>query len=196
MAERDRSGTILRVCEALGEGNNEDAAEILSAEYPFAPRSAFRKSFSHAQRLRVFMRDGFIDRYSGKRLVYPPVLAVLHHHLPRQFPSHRNWKMSESHIAYWELSPILDHVHPVALGGPNDESNIVTTSGVHNAMKAQYTLEELGWELHPPGDLQEWDGLLEWAVSYCEKNSWILDRKHPAGSPRPWHKAALELLPL
>ncbi len=87
-----------------------------------------------------------------------------------------------SHIAYWQLSPMVDHVQPVALGGSNDDDNLVTTSGVHNAVKAQCTLEELGWERHPLGDLRDWDGLMRWAVAYCEKNQHLLNAQHPAGS--------------
>ena len=86
------------------------------------------------------------------------------------------------------------HVQPVALGGSNHDDNLVTTSGVHNAMKAQYTLEELGWELHSPGDLDDWGGLMRWAVTYCDDNPQLLDTYHPAGSIRPWHDAALKLL--
>ena len=86
---------------------------------------------------------------------------------------------------------MADHIQPVALGGSNDDSNLVTTSGVHNAMKAQYTLEELGWKLHAPGDLKDWDGLIKWAMSYCKKSPQILDVDHPAGSIRPWHKAEI-----
>jgi hypothetical protein len=30
---------------------------------------------------------------------------------------------------------------------------------VRNAAKSTFTLEELGWSLHPPGNIAEWDGL-------------------------------------
>lgn len=35
-----------------------------------------------------------------------------------------------------------------------------------NSAKMNWTLDELGWTLHPPGDMQEWDGLLHWFLEY------------------------------
>lgn len=58
----------------------------------------------------LFVRDGFIDRYRGTRLVYPPTLRLISEELPEQFPYHRNWKMSETHHAFWELTPTVDHI--------------------------------------------------------------------------------------
>ncbi len=194
MIRTDHSSTLVRICEALEKGDLPTAGDILATEYPFVPRKPSRKQFSHQDRLRIFLRDGFIDRYSGERLLFHPVFAIVHYHLPDQFPSHPNWKMSASHIAYWQLSPMVDHVQPVALGGANDDDNLVTTSGVHNAIKAQYTLEELRWKLHTAGDLNDWDGLTQWAVTYCENNPHLIDAHHPSGAIRPWHVAAIKAL--
>ena len=46
---------------------------------------------------------------------------------------------------------------PVALGGDDDESNLVTCSGVSNMQKLHFTLEELGWNLRDPG---KFDGVV------------------------------------
>ncbi|MCA9019723.1 MAG: HNH endonuclease [Planctomycetaceae bacterium] len=93
--------------------------------------------------------------------------------MPDEFPFHPNWKMSECHIAYWQLSPTIDHIIPVARGGTDEESNWASTSQLRNSAKANWLLEELGWELHPPGDLQEWDGLLHWYVDYANDHAEI-----------------------
>jgi len=61
---------------------------------------------------RIFARDGFIDRYRGSRLIFPPVLRLLSLYLPKEFPYHKNGKMTEGHMAYWELFPTVDHVVP------------------------------------------------------------------------------------
>jgi hypothetical protein len=37
---------------------------------------------------------------------------------------------------------------------------------VRNSAKMNWTLEELGWILHPPGDIHKWDGMLRWFVEY------------------------------
>jgi HNH endonuclease len=54
--------------------------------------------------------------------------------------------------AFWEVGATIDHVVPVTRGGADDESNWVTTSMARNSAKMNWTLEELGWTLHPPGN--------------------------------------------
>ena len=94
---------------------------------------------------RVFARDGFVDRYSGDKLVFPgTLLRLLSALMPDEFPAHPNWKMSASHVMYWELCPTIDHLVPVARGGADNESNYVTISMLRNSAKAHWTLEELG----------------------------------------------------
>ena len=82
--------------------------------------------------------------------------------MPQEFPAHPNWKMSASHVMYWELCATIDHLVPVSRGGADDKSNYVTTSVLRNSAKAHWTLEELGWTLHPPGLMGSWDGLMGW----------------------------------
>jgi len=117
----------------------------------------------------LFVRDGFIDRYRGSRLVFPPTLRLISEKLPQHFPYHPNWKMSVTHRAFWELSPTVDHIRPVALGGNDDPSNWATCSMLTNSIKANWTLEELGWQLLPAGDIRQWDGLLSWFVAQMDK---------------------------
>jgi len=135
--------------------------------------------------MQVFLRDGFIDRYSGTRLVHPAALRLLTILIPEAFPAHPNWKMNESHIAFWELFPTIDHVEPVARGGADGPENWVCTSMLKNQAKSHWTLEELGWCLHPPGEIQQWDGLTHWFVEYVEthisvRNEAYIDRWYGA----------------
>jgi hypothetical protein len=102
--------------------------------------------------------NGFIDRYSGHRLVFPPVFRVLSVALPTDFPYHRNWKADVTHQAYYELAATIDHLLPVTRGGADDESNWITTSMAHHSAKMNWTLDECGWKLHPSGQLAKWDG--------------------------------------
>ena len=108
------------------------------------------------------MRDGFIDRYSGDRLIFLPVFRILSAVLPSDFPYHPNWKTDVTHPAYWEIAATVDHLVPVTRGGTDDESNLIATSMAHNFAKMNWTLEELGWHLRRPGDLQKSDGLIHW----------------------------------
>jgi hypothetical protein len=137
--------------------------------------------------MAVFVRDGFIDRYTGARLVFPGTLRLLSMLFPSEFPFHANWKTDACHIAFWELFPTLDHVVPVSRGGADTEDNLVSTSMLHNSAKANFLLVELGWQLRPPGELADWDGLSGWFVGEVAKNPTLLKQPYL----RAWHGAAI-----
>ena len=187
---KEKSAVLLEVCGALSCDAPDEAIEILHRGYPFAPNPVVTRRYGPMQSARVFVRDGFIDRYAGERLVFPPVLRVISTILPEDFPYHPNWKTDVTHPAYWDLSATVDHLVPVSRGGADDESNWVTTSGGRNSAKGNWSLEDLGWSLHPPGDFDEWDGLLKWFVQYTEKHPKVL-LDH---SMRQWRRAALAAL--
>jgi HNH endonuclease len=88
------------------------------------------------------------------------MLRLLSLLLPNEFPFQSNWKFDACHFAFWELFPTIDHVVPVSRGGSDREDNLVTTSMMLNAAKANFTLEQLGWTLHH--DVNRWDGLTSW----------------------------------
>ena len=181
-----RAKTIEMVCEALEKGNKQEAAELVKSRYPFDPPVERRRSFSKLDRTRVFLRDGFIDRYSGDRLFFPPVLETISMGIPDDFPSHPNGKMATSHVAHWELYASVDHVMPVARGGAHEMDNWVTTSMMRNLIKSHWKLEDLGWELLPSGRLDEWDGMLGWFLKYTEEREDLL----ALGAIRDWRSAA------
>jgi hypothetical protein len=163
----EKSSVIASVCAALSDGGADAAVAILDRDYPFAPEAVGKRRFNAIQYARVFVRDGFIDRYSGDRLVFPPVLRLLSHALPERFPYHPHWKTEVTHPAYWEMGATIDHVVPVARGGADEAANWVTTSMSRNSSKMNWTIAELGWELKPPGDFGLWDGLLPWSLRYA-----------------------------
>ena len=174
------------VCDALFEGQSDTAADVLHREYPFAPETVGERNYGQRTATRVFLRDGFIDRYTGQPLVFPPVLRVISLALPNEFPYHPNWKTDVTHQAYWELSATVDHLVPVSRGGSDDESNLVTTSGARNSAKLNWSLEQLGWSMHPPGDLDDWDGLIRWFLEYTKVHQEPLEN----ASIWNWCKAA------
>jgi hypothetical protein len=80
---------------------------------------------------------------------------------PDEFPYHPNWKSGLTHPAIPALASTVDHVVPGSRGGEwLDEANLVTTCPRCNAIKADYTLQELGWELLEVAE-PAWDGLTE-----------------------------------
>jgi hypothetical protein len=141
----EKVDALAATCAALLNDDNEAAVSLINERYPFVPVLRDSRGITTARALTVYVRDGFIDRYSsGKRLIFPGTLRLLSELMPLQFPFHPNWKMNACHLAYWEHSPVIDHVEPLARGGSNVDTNLVTTSAVMNARKANFTLEELG----------------------------------------------------
>ncbi len=163
----EKADVIATVCHALISDGTEAAAAILDQRYPFAPELVAKRRFRPVEYARVFIRDGFVDRYTGGRLLFPPVLRMLSHALPDRFPFHPNWKTQVTHPAYWEVGATIDHVIPVTRGGPDEPSNWMTTSMARNSAKMNWTLRELGWALHDAGDFAQWDGMLRWSLEYA-----------------------------
>jgi hypothetical protein len=182
----EKTDVIAAVCHALSEGSSDLAVSVLKEHYPFTPKAITKRRYSPLESTRVFVRDGFIDRYSGEPLIFPPVFRVLSVALPTEFPYHPNWKTDVTHPAYWEIGASVDHLMPVTRGGQDDESNWITTSMAHNYVKMNWTLGELGWKLHPAGDVSMWDGLIHWFFEYTGWHSETLVNS----SVRQWHKAA------
>lgn len=182
-----KTRALTEVCEAVAENRLADAAVTLRDQYPFTPDTIVKRNYGPAHATQVFVRDGFIDRYSGARLVFPPVLRILSVVMPDEFPFHPNWKTDVTHPAYWEIGATIDHLVPVTRGGSDSEANWITTSMALNSAKMNWTLEELGWRLHPPGSLTDWDGLLYWFIRYAERTPVVLS----SSSVRQWHRAAV-----
>lgn len=185
----DKSEILARVATFLDNGDLRGGRDLVRREYPFTPAAKSGRRYTERQSLRIFYRDGFIDRYSGTRLVNPGALRLLSVLLPEEFPAHPNWLMTQSHFAFWELFPSIDHLDPVSRGGVDSESNWVTTSMLRNSAKAHWTIRELGWSLHPVGDHASWDGLSGWFVDFLHK--------HPEHLTVPylgrWYRATAEI---
>jgi hypothetical protein len=180
------STTLAEVCSLLTSGNVPDARGVLQAKYPFVAPELSKRAYTPRESMQTFVRDGFIDRYSGAQLVFPGTLRLIHRLAPQEFPFQKNWKMTETHIAFWDLMPTVDHLVPIARGGPNDPHNWMTTSQLRNSAKSNWTLEELGWRLYPEGSIAVWDGLTSWFTDYIAHHPEHLSDPYI----RTWHKAA------
>lgn len=185
-----KSEVIATICASVSSGDLTGAASTLRRDYPFAPDKVTERKYGPAQATRVFVRDGFLDRYTGERLVFPPVLRALSLMLPIEFPYHPNWKTDVTHPAYWELGATVDHLVPVTRGGADDDTNWVTTSMARNSAKMNWTLDELGWTLRPPGRIEDWDGQMRWFAEFADRNPRCLE----SASMRQWRAAALAAL--
>lgn len=123
----DKSKVISDICNTLSENNKEKCLDIIREQYPFNYIKYEKRSYTKSKLASIYNRDGFIDRYSGERLIFPGVLRILSKEFLLDFPYHLNWKMNECHLAYWELFPTIDHIVPIARGGVNEDSNLVCT---------------------------------------------------------------------
>ena len=73
----DHATIIERVLQALNREDSAVARDILCAEHPFVPVTSAGRRYTELQKLPIFIRDGFVDRYSGQRLVFPGVFRLL-----------------------------------------------------------------------------------------------------------------------
>ncbi|MBK9926055.1 MAG: HNH endonuclease [Anaerolineales bacterium] len=186
MKMRERADIIKDICEYINQDEDTKAINILLSEYKFIPMGENKsRNYNHFEKLQVFLRDGFTDRYSGAKLFFPPVLKILSTKLPQDFPYQKNWRLDKCHIAYWELIPTIDHIIPVSRGGKDEFDNWICTSQLRNSIKSNWLLEELGWKLHGPRDLKVWDGMLNWFIEQVNKNNKYLDDTYI----KPWYKA-------
>lgn len=182
----EHSSTIKNACRLISAEDLIGASRIIATNYPFNPLQNPGRNYTSTMMTKIFLRDGFIDRYRGTKLVFPPVLRLLSHYLPTEFPYHKNGKMREGHVAYWELFPTIDHIVPVARGGSDSNDNYVCCSMLTNSIKSNWTLEQLQWHLLPKGDLTEWDGLIGWFLHQVGADPVILENSYI----KRWYTAA------
>ncbi|MBE6001597.1 MAG: HNH endonuclease [Sarcina sp.] len=167
----DKATVFEKVTNHILSGDKDSAKNTIIEEYPFIPIKHAKRSYTVEEKMEQFLKDGFIDRYSGERLVNPGIFKVLSNYFPEEFPYHPHGKTTEAHIAYWEMFPTIDHKQAIAKGGEDEKSNWVTTSMLKNGAKSHWTLEQLQWEIYDPGNLSDWDGLTGKFIAIVENDA-------------------------
>ena len=185
-APTEPADVVATAAQLLLEQGTEPAAKHLIDSYPSRRPDDFkRRSWTKKDLARIFGRDRYRDRYSGSRLVFPGALRLLTLKLGDAFPYHPNWKQSETHPAYWDLSPTIDHIEPLGRGGQDVEDNIATTSMLMNSAKSNWRLDELRWTLRPvPASDEGWDGMTGWFRAMVERDPKVLLDASVADWPR------------
>jgi len=168
-----------RIASQLLNSRVNEAKTLANKYYPFEIKVIRKRHYTKKQMLEVFIRDGFIDRYSGEKLYHPGFLRFMNYILPEQFPFHPHGKFNQCHDIYWDLFPSVDHFNSLYRGGEDVPENYLTTSMKRNLAKNNWSIEELGWKLHPPGDFNQWDGqtdnFLKLVEKYEVENGYIQD---------------------
>ena len=129
--------------------NINGAKRIIETHYPFKKPIVKIRKYTDKEKMKQFVKDGFIDRYSGQKLVNPGLLKVLSYYMPDVFP--------------------------IALGGSDDKENWTTTSMLHNSIKSNWTLKQLNWKLYESGDFKVYDGLTSLFVQLVEVDETLLN---------------------
>ena len=89
----DKITTIKQSAKSILTGNIESAKNLINKVYPFKKLKPEGRSYTDKEKYEQFVRDGFIDRYSGEKLVNPGLLKVLSFYMPDTFPYQSHWKM-------------------------------------------------------------------------------------------------------
>ncbi len=191
MSTENELAALVAAAVRIERGNISEAETVLKEQYPFERIAREERKYTPKEMMIQFLKDGFIDRYSGAKLIHPGMLRVMSQLLsPEVFPYHPHWKMDACHPAYWEFYPTIDHKEPTAKGGVNKVDNWVTTSMIKNRSKNAFALEDLGWSLYEAGNLSDWDGLTTQFLSIVKKDSSLLT----VAAIRKWYTATKEAL--
>ena len=113
LSAMDESEILAQACSHLDLGDKASAANFIRTKLPFERIEKASRTFTANVATRIFIRDGFVDRFSGQRLIFPGALRLLSLLLPTEIPYHENWKLSETHPAFWTLCATIDHLVPV-----------------------------------------------------------------------------------
>lgn len=172
---KDKSEIIADIARMILLDKTDAAKAIIHNEYPHKSFDIEKRSYTITQKMEQFLYDGFIDRYTGKKLLNPGILKVISFYFPDEFPYSPHWKMTQTHMAYWDLVPTIDHIIPIAKGGKDDRNNWVTTSMKNNSIKSSWTPDELGWTVYPKGSIEDWDGLTGLFIELVDGNKELLN---------------------
>lgn len=188
--KKDRSEIISKIATMILKDDKAAAKETICKEYPHKNFEVEKRTYSMTQKMMQFIKDGFIDRYTGERLLNPGILKVISVYFPEEFPFQSHWKMTQTHSSYWDLVPTIDHIYPIAKGGKDEENNWVTTSMKNNSIKSNYTIDEIHWKLYPKGNIAEWDGLTSLFIDLVNDNEELLKDAYI----KKWYNISKKLL--
>jgi 5-methylcytosine-specific restriction endonuclease McrA len=131
------------------DGADAGAETLASIAYPprdLPPRPALPRRVA----VDIFRRDRFRCRYCDGRTILQPISRLLGSDYSDAYPWHLNWKAGRTHPAIIARTTVVDHVIPgTQCGDWTDPRNMVTACWPCNSIKADPTLDQLGWTVWP-----------------------------------------------
>lgn len=85
LLKMSKCDVINLACEAISKDQLDKSKKIIKERYPFDVVETIQDNFSKTKLLQIFVRDGFVDRYSGEKLIFPGTLRVLSELMPKEF---------------------------------------------------------------------------------------------------------------
>ena len=185
MIDNSKADVLIHACLALEAGSVDAAKKIIERDFPFSRYVKDERTFTPVEQIKIFMRDGFVDRFTGKRVFLPPVLAVLSKEMPETFPWSSSGDRAKTHQAHEMLSAAVKKVIPS--GSSKDTANLVTVSALNKLSRGNATLADLGQPLLTLDDIASarWDGMTGWFVNYVHEHKALLNDNNIAR----WYKA-------
>ena len=191
-------GLLRRLSNDSAASTAEAKSLAMQIAPPFSRRErAKRKGIGRSKVMQVFLRDGFVDQYTGERLFFPGTLLLLGKLLPEPFVTPedgKGWRVGECHWIYWRLWPTVEHLDPVARGGHNDDlARLVTTSQMVNSARGPWAADEVPEKIRieridaEVARGRRWDGMMVWFVEHVSR---CPERFKGDGTLLAWHKAA------
>src|ERR1051325_5511023 len=84
---------IREICRLFDKDELDSARRMARRDLPLAPATPARRNPSRSTLAKLWKRDGFVDQYTGQRLVYPGALRLLSALMPDELPYHPRWKI-------------------------------------------------------------------------------------------------------
>lgn len=173
--DNSRANVLVHACLALEAGSVDAAKKIIETDFPFSRYIKDEKQLPEAEQMKIFMRDGFVDRFTGKRVFMPAVLVVLGKTMPDVFPyKDTHWDRDQTHQAHEMFTAAVKKIIPSA--SAKYERNLVTVSYLTKLSRGNATIEDLGQRLLTLEEIENlrWDGMTDWFVRYVDEHRDLL----------------------
>ncbi|QAT39090.1 hypothetical protein [Clostridium sp. JN-9] len=70
----DKALIIREACSLILNESKQKAIKFINNNYKFTQETVQKRAYTDKIKMQVFLRDGFIDRYTGDKLLIPGIL--------------------------------------------------------------------------------------------------------------------------